>query len=403
MFEARSFSSRFLLTGAVGSFILSVLLAGCSSVFIVRSPLGLNQIVCWGDSMTAGNEGVTDQGVYPSILQAEIGPAVINEGVGGQTSTQIGVRQGGVASYVTVVGGIIPAYGQGGVNVIIPRGYEPLTSPNGRVRGSILGVKGEITLSGFLPGGTFTFTPLAGAESPVPAPGTPRFIPETPYSSYLPIFWEGRNNLVSAPAGPSGEAQILADIAAQVAAVPKGQTFLVLPVLNENGPAERRAGKDYPAVIALNNALSTTYGSHYVDIRSLLVASYDPSLPTDVSDFENDMPPSSLEAITAEGTLAESIGSSDTSFTVNVASGKLRIFQNLIIDKESIHILAVDGSRVTFAIRGYGGIQSSHTAGAAVAGMDGTHLNKQGYAIVAKAVADRLVSLSAVAPANVPR
>jgi hypothetical protein len=131
------------------------------------------------------------------------------------------------------------------------------------------------------------------------------------------------------------------------------------------------------------------------------VASYDPSLPTDVSDFQNDMPPSSLEAVVAEGVLADNIGSSDTSFTINVSSGTLRIFHNLIIDKESIHILAVNGSRVTSAIRGYGGIQSSHTAGAAVAESDGTHLNKQGYTIVAKAVADRLVSLSTVPPSNV--
>lgn len=385
-----SLAFTFALNG-LGVISLVVFLTGCGSNTGSTGShgQGSNAIVCWGDSMTAGNEGITDEGTYPVILQSQIGPVVINEGIGGQTSTQIGVRQGGIASNVTVEGGTIPAYGNGGVTVIFKTGYEPLTSPNGTVRGSILGVEGDITLSDFLPNGQFTFTPIAGS-SPVSAPGTPQFIPDTPYRSYLPIFWEGRNNLMQTVAGPWGQTQILSDIAAQVAAVPPGMNYFVLSVLNENAPKERKGGAVYASVIALDDALSSTYGTHYLDVRSILVNSYNQSSPTDVSDFDNDMPPTSLDAIDAQGTLAGPMSASDTSFSLNVSGGSLRMYQHLIIDQESIFILDVNGSTVTSCIRGYGGVVTSHGAGAAVTAYDGTHLNEQGYAIVARAVAAKL-------------
>jgi hypothetical protein len=179
--------------------------------------------VCWGDSLTYGDHGVVDDGSYPAILLEEVTPKVFNQGIGGQTSTQIGVRQGGIPTYVTVIGGSIPAYGDGSVTVTFPTGYEPLTDPEIDTWGWILGVEGELTLSAALPGGTFTFTRTSVGDSPVSAPGSPQYIPVTPYSSYVSIFWEGRNNLFQTSAGPWGQAQIVSDIAAQVAALPAGR------------------------------------------------------------------------------------------------------------------------------------------------------------------------------------
>lgn len=352
---------------------------------------GFNAIVCWGDSMTAGNEGITDQGAYPELLQEEIGSVVINEGVNGQTSTQIGVRQGGIASYATVVGGTIPAYGNGAATVLFKAGYEPLTRPNSKTRGSILGVEGDITLSGSLPGGQFTFTPVLGSRA-VSAVGTQQFFPDSTYKGYVSIFWEGRNNLVQTGVGPWGQSQILADIAAQVSTVPSGVNYLVLSVLNKNNPSERKGENTYSKLLALNDALSATYGTHYLDIRSILVNSFNRSLPVDVSDYENDVQPTSLGAIAAEGTLARPIDVTDKSFEVNVTAGTLRANQHVVIDNESIFVLSVNGSTVTSSIRGYGGIVSSHAVGVQVDEYDGTHLNKRGYAIVAKAVAGKLAT-----------
>jgi hypothetical protein len=386
-----------LTSSIVGVLFLSVLLAGCSNrgwtagEAFKNAQLAIKSshtIVCWGDSMTAGNQGVADFGTYPSLLQAAIGPQIINEGIGGQTSTQIGVRQGGVASYVTVEGGLIPA--QGGVTVTFPTGYEPVTLPTRTMKGSIQGVEGVVSLTGYLPTGKFTFTPVAGSKLPVSINGAPRFIPTNPYQSYLPIFWEGRNNLVKTSAGPYGPAQIEADIAAQVATVPNGLDYLVLSVINENGPADRKGGANYPTLIGLNNALAARYGTHFLDVRSLLVNAYNPSSPVDVTDHEYDMVPTSLGAITAEGTLAGNIGPTDTVFKLNVTAGKLIHYHNLVIDNENIRVLAFNGSTVTVCGRGFGGIRAAHAAGARFILRDVTHMNQQGDQIVANAIRTKL-------------
>lgn len=379
-----------------GIFLLSLVLGGCSYAGLKSgmasrpgaATQGSNRIVCWGDSMTAGNEGITDTGTYPALLQAAIGPTIVNEGIGGQTSTQVGVRQGGVPSYVTVEGGLIPS--QGGVTVKFATGYEPVSLPTHTLQGSIQGVAGVVSLTGFLPAGTFTFTPASGSKLPVRINGTPRFIPQNPYQSYVPIFWEGRDNLFPTTAGPYGPAQIESDIAGQVATVPRGSNFLVLSVLNENYAGERKGGAKYPTLIGLNDALSATYGTHYLDVRTPLVQAYDPASPVDVTDHHYDMIPTSLGAILGQGTLAGSIGSSDTTFTLKMTTGSLLAYRNLVIGNELIRVLAVSGSTVTSCTRGYGGVLASHTAGTAVTERDPTHLSKQGYAIVAGAVQARL-------------
>ena len=60
-------------------------------------------IVAWGDSLTAGG--------YPALAGALFSPerAILNRGIGGQTSTQIAARQGGRPIVVTVANDIIPA------------------------------------------------------------------------------------------------------------------------------------------------------------------------------------------------------------------------------------------------------------------------------------------------------
>lgn len=69
-------------------------------------------IVCWGDSMTAGAGG--NGTTYPSILKTLMQNAgstanTYNMGVGGETSPTICARQGGNPFLINVTGGIIPA------------------------------------------------------------------------------------------------------------------------------------------------------------------------------------------------------------------------------------------------------------------------------------------------------
>lgn len=69
-------------------------------------------IVCWGDSMTAGagGNGTTYPGVLKTLMQNAGSTAnTYNMGVGGETSPTICARQGGNPFLINVTGGIIPA------------------------------------------------------------------------------------------------------------------------------------------------------------------------------------------------------------------------------------------------------------------------------------------------------
>jgi lysophospholipase L1-like esterase len=107
-------------------------------------------------------------------------------------------------------------------------------------------------------------------------------------NTWINIFWYGQNN-------PTAPAQIQADIAASVAALaPGNDRFIVLSVVNKARPEEMRGGAVYDLIIRLNNQLAATYPANYIDVRSLLVGHFNPSLPQDVADAANDVVPSSL-------------------------------------------------------------------------------------------------------------
>ncbi|HEY1159981.1 MAG TPA: hypothetical protein VGE83_05090 [Terracidiphilus sp.] len=356
-----------------------------ASINMTASSFG---VACWGDSLTFGEEGISDQGAYPEELQKLITLPVKNKGVSGNTSTQIGVREGGVPTYATVAGGIIPA--TGGVTVTFPKGYEPVTSvgPPGGTSGTILGVHGVVTYDST--DSIYTFTRTTPG-SPVSAPGSPQFVVDTPYAGYLLVFWEGRNNLTATT-------QILSDIADQIATVSPGQNYLVLSITNENRPLEWPGGIYYKWIISFNDQLATLYGSHYLDLRKILVDSYDPSTDdsiVDASDYSHDEPPTSLRAIIAYTTLVNSIGPADTIVTIQPipSADRLIIGDILTIDTganaENVSITAISGNTLT-VLRNVGGVDISHAAGAPVTISDQDHFNAQGAQVVANAVAQYL-------------
>ena len=100
------------------------------------------------------------------------------------------------------------------------------------------------------------------------------------------IFWAGRNNYASPET-------VKSDIAAMVATRTTDR-YLVLSVLNGHRVDELAGEPNYQIIMGLNADLEASYGAHYYDIRAALVASYDPLSPTDVQDFADDVPPTSL-------------------------------------------------------------------------------------------------------------
>jgi hypothetical protein len=343
-------------------------------------------VAAWGDSLTWG---LDDPGSVPYSTQLGdlIFLPVVNEGIGGQSSTEIGVREGGVPTYATISGGVIPA--SGGVTVTFPKGYEPVTSggPIGGNPGTILGVHGLVTIDST--GTIFTFTRTTAGDA-VNAPGSPQFVVDTPYANYLPVFWEGRNNYLDGP-------QILSDLAAQVATVPSGQNYLVMSIINDNRQDEWIGGAGYQVIVATNSNMAAKFGSHYLDIRKVLVDSYNPASVVDVSDHEHDEIPTSFRGIIFTNlTLVNAIGPSDTTFVVNNPNltplGPTGI---LTLDTgenaENVVITAVNGSTITVQ-RSFGGNDTSHAAGAPIVLTDAVHLNAQGYQVVANAVANYLAA-----------
>jgi lysophospholipase L1-like esterase len=107
------------------------------------------------------------------------------------------------------------------------------------------------------------------------------------------IIWAGRNNYYD-------QTTILADIAAMVAAV--GHTnYLVLSIINGDtmlyitpSTSEYIGGVGYSQIQSTNLQLSATYGARFVDVTTPLINAYNSSVPQDVIDFANGVPPSSL-------------------------------------------------------------------------------------------------------------
>lgn len=108
------------------------------------------------------------------------------------------------------------------------------------------------------------------------------------HNTWINVFWYGHNN-------QRAPAQIEADIAASVAALaPGNDRFIVLALVNQATPNEIRGGRDYAAILQLNNDLAARYPQNYLDIRAHLVSRFDPANAQDVIDSQNDVVPSSL-------------------------------------------------------------------------------------------------------------
>lgn len=111
---------------------------------------------------------------------------------------------------------------------------------------------------------------------------------DTAHDAWVTIFWYGGNNQTQ-------PATVQADIARSVASLAPGNNrFVVLPVINQASPWERRGGADYQTIMDLNAALASAYPNNYLDVRSYLVGLYDPANPADVADFQDDVVPTSL-------------------------------------------------------------------------------------------------------------
>lgn len=238
---------------------------------------GLPSIACWGDSLTAGG--------YPSALAIATGRTVRNGGVGGNYSYQVAARQGGRPTYITFVGGGIPASGAVTIDSFT---VEPMTIYGTQtIMGSIGGIAGTLARQ---PDNSYTFTrTTAGAALDVPV-ALP-FVPDVGQSDFeIAVIWAGRNNYQS----PN---QVLSDVRAMVNFLkPLNKRFVVMSPPNGDYAAEYVGGADYHYFTEIRDGLRNEFPNNFLDIWQILVESYDPGVPQDVIDYSRGITPSSLRS-----------------------------------------------------------------------------------------------------------
>lgn len=235
-----------------------------------------NDIAAWGDSLTPRYVAQL-RTLYPTR-------SVFNGGVGGQKSTQIAARQGGVVPLLTIAGDVIPA--SGSVVVTGQTAYVHNAQGPGGVLGTLGGVHGSFNYDNI---STYTFTRSSPGLDTSIAPGTPFIVDTFNRNTWINTIWSGNNN-------PGEPLVVKADIAAMVAFLSSAnRRFVVLSTINGDfGVWTRIGGGGYNFVTQLNNDLSVLYPQNYIDVRAYLISRYDPNIPQDVIDHQNDVIPSSL-------------------------------------------------------------------------------------------------------------
>ncbi|MEW5810253.1 MAG: hypothetical protein AB1925_12445 [Actinomycetota bacterium] len=217
-------------------------------------------IVCVGDSLTAGAGGSGT--TYPSVLAALVGNTrtVYNRGVGGETSWTIAARQAATPISAIPVGGSIPASGSVDLTLSTINGQTPAPLLQGGATefGNVTfaGVQGAVTLVS----GTYKFTRTTAGSAVafnepraiIPADGVAR-------RGDIYIIWVGQNN------GSSTDmvARAKADAQALIQEMNVGaKRFLVMnrPSGNDTEDAEWHAlfGRRYlsPRKLLVNYGLS---------------------------------------------------------------------------------------------------------------------------------------------------
>ena len=164
------------------------------------------EIAAWGDSLTAGNSaGPGNQ--YPALLAKDFNDdrTVLNEGEGGDTSTQVADRLIAAASLL------------------------------------------DDTV----------------------------------------IIWAGLNNVTD-------PTQVMADTARMVSALGSNTHYVIMSLINPDGPNDLPGRPVSNDVNNINSQLAATYPGHYLDVLSILINDYNPASPTDVVDHNNGVVPTSL-------------------------------------------------------------------------------------------------------------
>lgn len=281
--RARSLDlGRILFTAACA--LLFIALSSCSGGGTSsETTAASDRIAAWGDSTTSGVGASNADSSYPAQLQSLTGRSTFNGGVSGQTSNQIAARQGGAPALLTFPNNTLPAAGP---IVLASQSTFPITAEGpGPIAGTIGEFHGTLSYqpdSNNTPQLAFTRDGSGIMES---IPAQSPFHPDTSgREAQINVFWMGQNNFYN----PRG---VKSDIAKCIVFLSNNK-FIVMSLLNAGD--EGIGTTAYGQLAQINADLVQAYPDNFLDIRKILVNSYDPANPQDVQDHINDVPPSSL-------------------------------------------------------------------------------------------------------------
>jgi lysophospholipase L1-like esterase len=241
------------------------------------------EITCWGDSLTQNGIAVALSKLYLGERQ------VNNQGVGGEPSTAISVRQGGTPVLVTFSNNLIPADGVCTVQSNTVNGDPKIRHA---IKGSINGVPG--ILSRNIGTGIYTWTRTqAGSGTPCD-PNTIFTVNTNHAETDTAVLWFGRNNVNTDQTAEYVKNDLKRSID-HLQSSPK--RFVVLGITRSDYPVEYIGGRRANRINDLNNWIKTQWPTNYIETMDLLLAAHDPINAQDAVDVRNGVIPSSLRKI----------------------------------------------------------------------------------------------------------
>lgn len=197
------------------------------------------------------------------------------------------------------------------------------------------------------------------------------------YNDYT-VIWAGRNDISNSV--PT--ATIEANLTSMVTLLPSGGRYVLMTILPRQD--EPTGSTNANNIATVNSYITSTYTSNYLDIRSLLIADYNPSDGGDTLNHTNGLTPMTLRSVDQTTTLSAAITTTTQcpSITNAITLGVGTVIY-IPSGPEYIIITGLSGNTISTCTRGYGTTAATYANGTALEVLDSLHLNGIGWTFVA--------------------
>lgn len=240
----------------------------------------LPEITCWGDSLTQNGIAVALSKLYSGSRK------VNNQGVGGETSTAIAVRQGGTSITVTFPENSMPASGTSTVHVNTVNGDPKIRHA---IKGGIQGIEGILSRS--ISTGIYTWSRTVPGSTVATVPDSVMILDTNHAENHTVVLWFGRNNANTDEAAEYVKNDLLRSIEHLEGS---NKRYVVLGITRSDYPLEYIGAPRANRINALNRWIKSQWPKNYIETMDYLAAAHDPNNAQDVVDVRNGVIPSSL-------------------------------------------------------------------------------------------------------------